>query len=210
MEALLDSIQRGAHQLLIGTQMLAKGHHFPNVTLVGIIDTDGGFFSTDFRAIERMGQLILQVAGRAGRVSKPGTVVIQTHHPDHPLLHQLLKESYHYFAATLLKERAAAALPPYSFLALFRAEAHSVEHATHFLQQIKNIATQLGETLPVWGPVPAPMPKRAGRFRVQLLMQAQQRPLLQRCLTRMLPEIEKLSGKQNVRWSLDVDPLDMF
>jgi primosomal protein N' (replication factor Y) len=210
MEKLLDGIQRGDQQILIGTQMLAKGHHFPNVTLVGIIDTDGGFFSTDFRAIERMGQLILQVAGRAGRMSKPGTVVIQTHHPDHPLLHQLLRESYHFFAATLLKERAQAALPPYAFLALFRAEAHSIEHATHFLQQIKNIADQLGETLPIWGPVPAPMPRRAGRYRVQLLMQAQQRPLLQRCLKRLLPEIEKLPSKQQVRWSLDVDPLDMF
>lgn len=210
MEDLLDKIQSGEHRILIGTQMLAKGHHFPNVTLVGIIDTDSGFFSTDFRAIERMGQLILQVAGRAGRMSKPGTVVIQTHHPDHPLLHQLLRESYHYFASTLLKERAQAMLPPYAFLALFRAEAHSVEQATNFLLQVKNIADQLGETIPVWGPVPAPMPRRAGRYRVQLLMQAQQRPLLQRCLKRLLPEIEKLTSKQQVRWSLDVDPLDMF
>lgn len=210
MESLLDAIHDGTHRILIGTQMLAKGHHFPNVTLVGIIDTDGGFFSSDFRAIERMGQLVLQVAGRAGRVSKPGTVVIQTHHPDHPLLHQLIKESYHYFATTLLKEREQAAMPPYAFLALFRADAYQADVATQFLQQIKNLATALGETLPIWGPVPAPMPRRAGRYRVQLLVRAQHRPLLQRCLSRLLPEIEKLSTKHQVRWSVDVDPLEMF
>jgi primosomal protein N' (replication factor Y) len=208
MENLLAGIQSGAHQILIGTQMLAKGHHFPNVTLVGIIDVDGGFFSTDFRAIERMGQLILQVSGRAGRVSKPGTVVIQTRHPDNPLLLQLLRESYHYFATTLLKERSLAAMPPYAYLALFRAEGHSVDKAMEFLQQIKNIVDD--SRIPVFGPIPAPMPRRAGRYRVQLLMQATMRPLLQRCLKRILPKIEKLPGKQHVRWSLDVDPLDMF
>lgn len=210
MENLLESIHRGDHRILIGTQMLAKGHHFPNVTLVGIIDADGGFFSADFRAIERMGQLVLQVAGRAGRVEKPGTVVIQTHHPDHPLLHQLVRESYHYFAQTLLRERENAMLPPFAFLALFRAEAHEALHATHFLQQIKDLADLSGEKIPIWGPVPAPMPRRAGRYRAQLLIQARQRPLLQRCLTRLLPEIEKLASKQRVRWSLDVDPLEMF
>jgi primosomal protein N' (replication factor Y) len=210
MENILESIHSGEHRILIGTQMLAKGHHFPNVTLVGIIDTDGGFFSSDFRSIERMGQLILQVAGRAGRVSKPGTVVIQTHHPDNPLLHQLIRESYFYFASTLLKERETALMPPYAFLALFRAEAQNMEQAMQFLHDIKDIATRLGENIPVWGPVPAPMARRAGRFRVQLLIQAKQRPHLQRCLTRMLPEIEKLRDKQQVRWSLDVDPLEMF
>ncbi|MDR3479049.1 MAG: primosomal protein N' [Gammaproteobacteria bacterium] len=210
MENILESIHSGEHRILIGTQMLAKGHHFPNVTLVGIIDTDGGFFSSDFRAIERMGQLVLQVSGRAGRVSKPGTVVIQTHHPDNPLLHQLIRESYYYFATTLLKEREMASMPPYAFLALFRAEAQSMEHAMQFLQQIKDVAKRLGENIPIWGPVPAPMARRAGRFRVQLLLQAKQRPHLQRCLTRLLPEIEKLRGKQQVRWSLDVDPLEMF
>ncbi len=210
MEDLLDGIHSGEHKILIGTQMLAKGHHFPNVTLVGIIDADGGFFSSDFRAVERMGQLVLQVAGRAGRVTKPGTVLIQTHHPDHPLLQQLLRESYGYFAATLLKEREGAALPPYAFLALFRAEAHSQEQAMQFLQQIKNVAASLGESIPLWGPVPAPMARRSGRFRVQLLLQSAQRPLLQRCLKRLLPEIEKLPSKQQVRWSLDVDPLEMF
>jgi primosomal protein N' (replication factor Y) len=210
METLLEDIQSGTHQILIGTQMLAKGHHFPNVTLVGIIDTDGGFFSTDFRAIERMGQLILQVAGRAGRAAKAGTVIIQTRHPDHPLLLQLLRESYYFFANTLLKDRQLAELPPFAYFALFRAEAHAEVHATQFLQQIKNLVDNSGDAVPIWGPIAAPMPRKAGRYRVQLLMQARARPLLQRCLKRILPEIEKLPGKQNIRWSLDVDPLDMF
>jgi primosomal protein N' (replication factor Y) len=210
METLLEDIQSGAHQILIGTQMLAKGHHFPNVTLVGIIDTDGGFFSTDFRAIERMGQLILQVAGRAGRASKAGTVIIQTRHPDHPLLLQLLRESYFYFANTLLKDRQLAELPPFAYFALFRAEAHAQDQATQFLQQIKNLVDNSDCAVPIWGPIAAPMPRKAGRYRVQLLMQARERPLLQRCLKRILPDIEKLPGKQTIRWSLDVDPLDMF
>jgi primosomal protein N' (replication factor Y) len=210
MENLLDGIQRGDHQILVGTQMLAKGHHFPNVTLVGIIDSDSGFFSSDFRAIERMGQLILQVSGRAGRMAKPGTVVIQTHHPDHPLLQQLIRESYRHFATTLLGEREQAELPPFGYLALFRAEAHNMNQAMQFLEDIKQAAIALGERLPIWGPVPAPMPRRAGKFRVQLLVQAKQRPILQRCLKRLLPVIEKLKSKQQVRWSLDVDPLEMF
>ncbi len=210
METLLEDIQEGKHHILIGTQMLAKGHHFPNVTLVGIIDADGGFFSSDFRALERMGQLVLQVAGRAGRVAKPGTVVLQTHHPDHPLLHQLLRESYHFFATTLLQDRAQALLPPYAFLALFRAEAHHAEQANQFLQQIKNITDTFAEKISIWGPVSAPMAKRSGRYRVQLLLQANQRPLLQQYLKKLLPEIEKLPSKHQVRWSLDVDPLEMF
>jgi primosomal protein N' (replication factor Y) len=210
MEALLASIHSGEANILIGTQMLAKGHHFPDVTLVGIIDADSGFFSADFRAIERMGQLVLQVAGRAGRATKPGTVMIQTHHPDHPHLQQLVRDSYQMFAASLLQEREHAAMPPYAFLALFRAEAHSLMHAEDFLKEVKQLASRLGENVPIFGPVPAPMPKRAGKFRVQLLVQALQRPILQRYLKRLLPEIEKLASKQKVRWSLDVDPAEMF
>ncbi len=210
MEALLDAIQSGEHRILIGTQMLAKGHHFPNVTLVTIVDADGGFFSGDFRALERMGQLLLQVAGRAGRVEKKGKVIIQTHHPDHPLLHQLFHGSYQQFATTILQERAATALPPYSFFALFRAEAYQVQHATNFLQEVKKLFHPISKELQLLGPIPAPMPRRAGRYRVQLLLQASQRPLLQSFLKELLPEIEKIRMKQRVRWSLDVDPVEMF
>ena len=210
MENMLESIHRGDHRILIGTQMLAKGHHFPNVTLVGIVDVDGGFFSADFRALERMGQLILQVSGRAGRDAKAGRVIIQTRHPDHPLLNQLLREDYQLFARSLLQEREQALLPPYAYLALFKAEAHNAEVATAFLEQIKQAALNLGESLPIWGPVPAPMAKKAGKYRVQLLFQAKARPVLQKCLKRLLPEIDKLPSKKQVRWSLDVDPLELL
>ncbi|MCE3237313.1 MAG: priA [Gammaproteobacteria bacterium] len=210
IETLLQAIQSGEHRILIGTQMLAKGHHFPNVTLVTIVDADGGFFSSDFRALERMGQLLLQVAGRAGRVEKKGKVIIQTHHPDHPLLHPLFYSSYQQFADLILKERAGAVLPPYSFFALFRAEAYQVEHATHFLQTVKKLFYPANKELQLLGPVPAPMPRRAGRHRVQLLVQANQRAILQKFLKNLLPEIEKIRQKQRVRWSLDVDPAEMF
>lgn len=211
MEELLDDIQRGTHQILIGTQMLAKGHHFPKVTLVAIIDADSGFFSTDFRAIERMGQLLLQVSGRAGRVDQPGTVVIQTRQPEHPLLRLLVQEGYQAFAHALLDERQQAVLPPYTFFALFRAEARNINVASAFLQQIKKAGEgRLPEGVFVLGPIPAPMPRRAGYHRVQLLIQSAKRPVLHSLLNSLIAAIEAIPGKQQVRWSLDVDPLEMF
>lgn len=210
LEDLLEKIQSGEHRILIGTQMLAKGHHFPNVTLVAIVDSDGGFFSADFRALERMGQLLLQVSGRAGRAEKPGKVFIQTHHPDHPLLHQLLRESYHDFASSILKEREDAKLPPHVFFALFRAESFDMQHATTFLQQIKNLPGNVSEHIRILGPIPAPMPRRAGKHRVQLLIQSQHRPVLHQFLKNLLPEIEKFPSKHRVHWSLDVDPVEMY
>jgi primosomal protein N' (replication factor Y) len=210
MEEFLNQIQSGEARILIGTQMLAKGHHFPNVTLVAVVDADGGFFSSDFRALERMGQLLLQVAGRAGRMEKPGKVIIQTHHPDHPLLHQLLTKNYQHFAGALLAERLQACLPPYAFFALFRAEAHSEQHARDFLDCVKTLTDgNLHRELQILGPISAPLPKRAGRHRMQLLIQAKQRPRLQQFLKVLLPEIEKIRSKQKVRWSLDIDPLEM-
>jgi primosomal protein N' (replication factor Y) len=210
MEDALAAIQRGDQQILIGTQMLAKGHHFPNVTLVVVVDADGGFFSADFRSLERMGQLVLQVAGRSGREKKRGKVIIQTHYPDHPLLHQLLKQSYGTFADSLLQERADAQLPPHVFFALFRADAHSAAPATEFLQNVRAQIDTKNPHLHLSGPVPAPMPKRAGRYRMQLLLQAKQRPVLQQLLNELLPKIEAMAGKHRVRWSLDVDPLEIF
>jgi len=209
MEKILKEIQEGKHQILIGTQMLAKGHHFPNVTLVGIIDADGGFFSSDFRALERMGQLILQVAGRAGRMEKKGTVVIQTHHPEHPLLHQLFQEDYSLFAETLLRERAMARLPPYTHFALFRADAYQEDEALSFLQDVKNVSV-ITKEIQLLGPIPAPMPKRAGRYRAQLLIQASKRAHLQDFLKKSFPAIQKVSFKKRVRWSVDVDPQEML
>ncbi len=210
LDHMLAEIQRGAPVILVGTQMLAKGHHFPNVTLVGMLDADYGLFSSDFRASERMGQLLLQVAGRAGRAERPGEVLIQTHQPDNPLLHFLLRHDYPSFAQTLLKERAEAQLPPYSHLALLRAESPQVEAAMQFLQEAKQQAALIQPQLLAFGPLPAPMERRAGRFRVQLLFQHHQRGELQQWLASLIPQLETMRSARRVRWSIDVDPMEMY
>jgi primosomal protein N' (replication factor Y) len=209
MNELLEGIIAEKYQILIGTQMLAKGHHFPNVTLVGIVDADGGFFSSDFRGIERMGQLLIQVAGRAGRVQKQGNVCIQTHYPDHPIFHQLLSADYQAFVQMLLEERQAANFPPYSHLALFRAEGFSETQALNFLKNVKNLAGQPAG-ISLAGPILAPMPRRAGKHRAQLLVQTQSRNNLQRLLQKIISAIDTIPDKPKIRWSIDVDPMEMF
>ena len=210
LEELLHKIKNGQRQILVGTQMLAKGHHFPNVTLVGIVDADQGLHSAEFRAPERMAQQILQVAGRAGRAEQPGEVIIQTHHPDHPLLLSLIRDGYNAFARELLKEREAAALPPITAMALFRAEAVQREAPLGFLEQVRTLLQQhANQQIRLFGPMPAPMEKRAGRFRAQLVLQAGQRAQLQQVLATVLPQIEALKSRQ-VRWSVDVDPIDTY
>ncbi|WP_051986544.1 primosomal protein N' [Pseudidiomarina atlantica] len=193
--------------ILVGTQMIAKGHHFPHVTLVALLDIDGALYSADFRAAERLGQLITQVAGRAGRASQQGTVVLQTHHPEHDLLQDLVHNGYSAFARSLLQERKLTQLPPFGQLALFRAEAHDAQQA---LQALQTIAAQIPQhpDLVVLGPMPAVMERRAGRYRYQLLLQCQQRGLRQQVLQHVLPKLEALTELRKVRWSLDVDPQD--
>ena len=211
LEDALAAAHSGRAKILLGTQMLAKGHHFPDVTLVAILDADQGLFSTDFRAGERMAQLIIQVAGRAGRADKPGEVLIQTHHPDHPLLLQLVQEGYPAFAAAALQERRESLLPPYASMALLRAEAPPAAHPREFLEQACALAETLrGESVQLWGPVPAPMERRAGRYRAQLLIQTAQRTALQQLLTSWIPQLDTLKSARRVRWSIDVDPIDTY
>ncbi len=210
LETLLADIHAGGRRLLIGTQMLAKGHHFPDVTLVGIIDADQGLYGIDFRASERMAQLILQVAGRAGRTEKPGTVIIQTHHPDHPLLRTLVSRGYPAFAAEALAERQAALLPPFAHQALLRAEAVDPERATAFLLKALALAEPLADGLELLGPAPAPMERRAGRYRAHLLMQATHRQDLHRFLHRWTALLWAERQDRQVRWSLDVDPMELY
>ena len=211
MQTMLEQIKAGEPQILVGTQMLAKGHHFPNLTLVGLLDADYGLFSADFRAAERLGQLVLQVAGRAGRAERQGEVLIQTHHPESPLLQSLLSHDYGRFAQALLSERQAANLPPYSHLALLRAEAVDTQAPYCFLEEAHSLATQLdGSGIEVYGPFPAPMERRAGRSRAQLLLQSNSRASLQLLLSAWLPRLETLKSGRKVRWSIDVDPLEMF
>ncbi len=215
MDKLFSTISRGEPCILVGTQMLAKGHHFPRVTLVAILDADGGLYSADFRASERMAQLIVQVAGRAGRAEEPGKVIIQSHLADHPLLVQLTEQGYPAFAEQALSERRGAGLPPFAHLALLRAEAHKPGQAEGFLDEACSYAEQLQQelrlpTIELLGPVPAPMERRAGRHRAQLLLQCSSRVPLHKLLAAWLPILEAMPAGRAVRWSLDIDPIDLF
>ncbi len=209
MEGVLEAVHNARIDILVGTQMLAKGHHFPNVTLVGILDADGGIFSTDFRAAERMAQLFVQVSGRAGRGARAGLVYLQTHHPDHPLLRTLITAGYATFAESALKEREQVGLPPFSYQALLRAEAKQRDAVHQFLQASSQACPQSPQ-LRVYGPVAAPLERRAGWMRGQLMLESADRAALHECLGNWLPRLEILKSARRVRWSLDVDPMDML
>ncbi|MBT8130831.1 MAG: primosomal protein N', partial [Gammaproteobacteria bacterium] len=208
MEKLLSEIHEGKRDILVGTQMLTKGHHFPAVTLVGIIDADQGLFGTDPRSSERLAQLLVQVAGRAGRAEQPGEVLIQTHCPDHPLLNILIREGYGEFAEAALRERQAANWPPYASMALLRAESENEKLPQQFLAAALRLAGETPE-ISLLGPVPAPMARRAGRYRAQLLLLGARGPL-QRFLRGWTEQLYALENARRVRWSLDVDPADLF
>ena len=209
LEQLLARLAPDQPGLLVGTQMLAKGHDLPNLTLVGLVGVDEGLFSVDFRAEERLAQLIVQVAGRAGRALKPGTVWLQTHHPDHPLLRDLLRHGYTHVARKLLLERRDAGLPPCTHLALLRAESSSQAGVDEFLNAAARLAGEPRE-LTLVGPMPAPMPRRAGLQRGQLLLSAVERAPLHAFLGAWLEQLRALPQARRARWSLDVDPLDLY
>ncbi len=211
LENYLQQINQGAVDIILGTQMLAKGHHFPNVTLVAILDVDSGLFSIDFHAPEKLAQMIVQVSGRAGRADKPGRVIMQTRQPEHPLLTTLISQGYNSFARTALLERKEASLPPFSYQALLRAQAVDTEVPKLFLDAVVELAQQhrKGHTQ-ILGPVAAPMARRAGLYRYQLLFQSNKRPELHGLLDVLMPKIEKLKQAKKVRWSLDVDPVDLY
>ena len=198
-----------ASGVLVGTQMLAKGHDLPRLTLVVVVGVDEGLFSADFRASERLAQLLVQVAGRAGRAALAGEVLVQTHHPDHPMLATLLAGGYPAVAALALAEREAAGFPPYAHLAMLRAEAPLESDVHAFLAEARAL---LGEPPGVvaTAPMPAPMARRAGRARGQLLLSAAQRPALQSALDAWIPAVYSLKSARRVRWSIDVDPMDLY
>ena len=187
LESHLSAIRRHEYQILLGTQMLAKGHHFPDVTLVGILDVDGALFASDFRATERLAQLYVQVAGRAGRASKPGMVVLQSHHPEHLLLQDLLNNGYPHFARTCLQERQALSLPPFSYQAVLRADAPNREPVEHFMQRVAAICQHYGAPdSSLLGPLTPVMERRAGRHRMFFVLQCPQRMRLQHYLQQCL------------------------
>jgi primosomal protein N' (replication factor Y) len=209
VDRILDDVRDGRTRILVGTQMMAKGHDFPGVTLVGVINADQGLFGTDFRASERLAQTLVQVAGRAGRADRPGEVLIQTAYPEHPLLQRLLAGGYEGFASAALGERQEAGWPPYSHLALVRADATRPGRAMAFLDSCRRAAPPREGVL-VLGPAPAPMERRGGRWRAQLLLQAASRALLHGAISDIAAVAEEPDRARGVRWSLEIDPLELF
>jgi primosomal protein N' (replication factor Y) len=207
LEENLNLIHQGDAKLIVGTQLLAKGHHFPRLTLVVILDADNGFYNQDFRALEHLGQLITQVSGRAGRAQYAGEVLIQTHLPQHPLLNTLIIQGYPAFAQELLSAREKAELPPYQFLALIRAEGKTQKMVLQFLHKLK---TKLQDnTLTVMGPAPAPLARKAHQHRLQLLVKSSSRKKLQTTLTQLRSWVTINKINQGVQWNIDVDPMDL-
>lgn len=210
MEKHLDALG-DAPGILVGTQILAKGHDLPHLTLVVVVGVDEGLFSADFRAGEKLAQQLIQVAGRAGRAEKAGEVWLQTHHPEHPLLQTLIHGGYPAFAANELAMREAAGFPPFAHLALLRAEAQHVETAQAFLSAAKaRLQTAAADAVELHGPMPAPMPRRAGFQRMQLLLSSPNRRTLHATLDAATPALHELPEARKVRWSLDVDPVDLY
>jgi|AZIJ01.1.fsa_nt_gi primosomal protein N' (replication factor Y) len=209
MEGLLTQVNKNSPCILVGTQMLAKGHHFPGVTLVVVLDADTALFSADFRALEKMGQLITQVAGRAGRGDKPGVVMIQSHHCEHPVFELLSQHSYAKFAQHILRERQFSDMPPFTNAALIRAEFHRREDAFNLLQRARDFLESQRPSNPALrylGPFPAAMEKRGGRYRYQLTLIGAERRDLQSLLSRLSHWLEQNKSARKIRWSIDVDP----
>ena len=209
LEEKLARVHAGEADILVGTQMLSKGHDFPNVTLVGVLNADQGLYSVDFRAPERLFQQIAQVSGRAGRANKPGEVLIQTWHPDHALFAALARHDFAAFAKFALHERREAGFPPFSFLALLRAESPKREAIYRFLEKARALADAPAQ-VSLTDPMPAPMERRQGRYRAQLLVQAANRKALHKFLGAWVSQLAETASARQVRWSLDVDPQDLY
>ena len=212
MQEVFEIGSSGEPCILIGTQMLAKGHHFANVTLVAVLDADSGLFSPDFRSHERLGQLLTQVAGRSGRGDLPGRVIIQTHQPQHPLLEMLIGSGYSFFAQQIMAERKITQLPPFRHMAVIRAESDRANEAEKFLRTARNIAEGINHPsslISYLGPLPAMLEKRAGRYRFVLQIDASKRSILQVLLDALIVELNLHKDARRVRWSIDVDPQEM-
>ncbi len=208
-QALLDTIHAGAADILIGTQMLAKGHDFPMLTLVGVVGADAALFAADFRAPERLFSQLMQVGGRSGRAALPGEVLIQTEYPGHPLYQALIAHDYPSFARTLLDERQSAGFPPFTFQVLLRAEARALEDSLAFLKQAVDLARPLlHEGVSLYDPVPMRMYRVMSLERAQLLAESPSRPALQAFLAAWVEQLYALKTPRELRWHIDVDPLE--
>ncbi len=206
----LDEIKKGKPMILLGTQLLAKGHHFPNVTLVGIVDADSGLFSADFRGSERVAQMMTQVSGRAGREKKPGRVILQSYCTDHPQIEEIISGSYEKFAKKLLEERKSAKIPPYSFQAKIFAESPKGLVSRDFILSLlngQNIDRELRDDLRLVGPLPSIMEKKSGVYRWELSVFSKNRFSLHKFLDVMQSKLYDVKTSKKVRWAIDVDPL---
>lgn len=211
LQEALDGIQNNKYQIILGTQMLSKGHDFSAVSLVGVLDIDYGIYSSDFRALEKTAQLLIQVAGRSGRRQQRGEVLIQTHAPDHPMLSTLLSDGYPGFAQAALPMREQANLPPYSYHITLRARAMNQQQAFDFLQIAKQFAQQgFSNQVQILGPASANMEKRAGQYRAFITLVSQQRGALAKHFPSWLQKVEKIKKHRSLHWSIDVDPIDNF
>jgi primosomal protein N' (replication factor Y) len=205
---ILDKVHNQEIDILVGTQMLAKGHDFPNLTLVGVIDTDSALHSPDFRASERLFAQLMQVAGRAGRADKAGQVIIQTQFPDHALFNALRSQDYVSYANAMLQEREQVQFPPHVFTALIRAEANDFALVQHFLNHVFKLARGLHQNVMVYDPIRPQMERLKGMERGYILLQASQRAALQHVLKNLVSQLRGQSVAAKVRWAIDVDPLE--
>jgi len=214
LEKKLQQVNKGDPVILIGTQMLTKGHDFPKLTLVGILDVDQALFSTDYRAQERLAQQVLQVSGRAGRGEQKGRVVLQTSQPEHPLLISLLSKGYLQVSKEILNERKLWHYPPFGAQALIRVSADKESAGMNFLNklvgQLQLESGGFNQGVELLGPIPSPLAKRAGRFRSQLLISSEQRGQLHAMIKRILPKLIKYRRTGGVRWIIDIDPMDFL
>lgn len=205
----LKQINSGEPCIIVGTQMLAKGHDFSNLAMVGVLDTDAGLLSVDFRATEHLAQLLIQVSGRAGRNTQQGEVVIQTRYPDHPIFHFVLSSRYAQFASQLLKQRSGAALPPYSYQALLCANAKNKQMAEDFLREAASLLKSIEiNEVEIWGPVANVIEKKSDYYYFNLYLQSNNRKHLHQILSTFNQHVDHLKLKNKVRWYLDIDPIE--
>ncbi|MDB2590080.1 primosomal protein N' [Candidatus Thioglobus sp.] len=205
----LEKINSGEPCIIVGTQMLAKGHDFSNLAMVGILDVDGGFLSTNFRATEYLAQLLIQVSGRAGRTGDQGEVAIQTRYPDHPMFHYVLSNRYTQFASGLLKQRQSAMMPPFAHQALLCANAKNKQNAEDFLREVAGLLKSVNmDSVEIWGPVTNSIEKKADYYYFNLYLQSNDRAALHQMLATFSQHVDTIKLKNKVRWYLDVDPID--
>jgi len=206
--SLATLLERAAQaDILVGTQILAKGHHFERLTLVGVLNADGGIFSSDYRASERTFAQLQQVSGRAGRANLPGEVLVQTRYPGHPLYQSLVKHDYTGFARSVLAERQEAGFPPFVFEAVLRAESDDAMRAMRFLHSAIELAPPKRASITLFDPAPMALARLAGMERAQALLQSRSRPRLQAFLSEWSEVLYRMPSR-GVRWHLDVDPIE--